>query len=53
VLLNVILGGVIGVAGAFLGTLLQRTGDDEEERRKMEEVRKTLMPEVIRERIGE
>jgi uncharacterized protein involved in exopolysaccharide biosynthesis len=53
VLLNVILGGVIGVVAAFLGTLLQRTGDDEEERRKMEEVRKTLMPKVIRERIGE
>lgn len=52
VLLNVILGGILGVVGAFLKAFLQRTGEDEEERRKMEEVQRALIPGRLRERIG-
>jgi uncharacterized protein involved in exopolysaccharide biosynthesis len=52
VLLNVILGGILGVVGAFLNVFLQRTGEDEEERRKMEEVQRALIPGRLREKIG-
>ena len=52
VLLNVILGGILGVVGAFLNVFLQRTGEDEEERRKMEEVQRALIPWRLREKIG-
>jgi len=53
VLLNVILGGILGVVGAFLKAFLQRTGEDEEERRKMEEVQRALIPGRLREKIGD
>jgi len=52
VLLNVILGGILGVVLAFLRAFLQRTGEDEEERRKIEEVQRALIPERLREGIG-
>ena len=52
VLLNIILGGIIGVAGAFLKAFLSRTGEDEEERRKLEEVQRALVPARLRDRMG-
>lgn len=52
VLLNIVLGGILGVVGAFLRAFLQRTGEDEKERQKMEEVQRALIPERWRKGTG-
>ena len=52
VLLNIVLGGILGVVGAFLRAFVQRTGEDENERRKIEEVQRALIPERWRKGVG-
>ncbi len=47
VLVSLILGGVLGVGGAFGWAFIQNVEEDEEQRRKLDEVRKGMMPKWL------
>jgi uncharacterized protein involved in exopolysaccharide biosynthesis len=51
VLLCLILGGILGLAGAFVKSFLDSTEDDAEENEKLEEIKKSLVPAKLRSKV--
>jgi len=56
IVLSLVLGGLVGIAGAFLRAAVRRQGDEEETQEKMQEVRTSLRPagivQGVREELG-